>query len=107
LAGLPEETGARADDGIRTTINRKTMTKRNLRERLFGSQEIRDAGAAALKKEKTLAKINEPDPADATRARRTIGLTEQRLRAANQQSWITSSKGWSNLFGRFTRSSRR
>jgi hypothetical protein len=83
------------------------MTKRNLRERLFGPREVRDAGATALKKEKTLAKINEPDPADATRARRTIGLTEQRLRAANQQSWITSSKGWSNLFGRFTRSSRR
>jgi hypothetical protein len=77
--------------------------KKTLRERLFGPRETRDAIATAAKKEKTLAKINEPDPTSATRARRTIGLTEQRLRAANQQSWITSSKGWSDLFGRFTR----
>jgi hypothetical protein len=78
--------------------------KKTLRERLFGPRETRDATPTALKKEQTLAKINEPDPDARPRARRTIGLTEQRLRAANQQSWITSSKGWSGLFGRFTRS---
>lgn len=77
---------------------------KSLRNKLFGPPDNRDADATALKKEKTLAKINEPDPGAKPRARRTIGLTEQRLRAANQQSWITSSKGWSNLFGRFTRS---
>lgn len=77
---------------------------KNLRDKLFGPRKNRDAEASTLKKEKTLAKINEPDPDAKPRARRTIGLTEQRLRAANQQSWITSSKGWSNLFGRFTRS---
>jgi len=77
--------------------------KKSLMERLFGPRKIRDAAPTALKKEKTLAKINEPDPAIAARPRRTIGLTEQRLRAANQQSWITSSKGWSGLFGRFIR----
>jgi hypothetical protein len=76
--------------------------KKSLRETLFGPRKTRDAGSPALK-EKTLAKINEPDPGTVTRARRTIGLTEQRLRAANQQSWITSSKGWSGFFGRFTR----
>jgi hypothetical protein len=75
-----------------------------LRERLFGPGKVRDASATTLKKEQTLAKINEIDPAAKPRARRTIGLTEQRLRAANQQSWITSTKGWSNFFGRFTRS---
>ena len=75
---------------------------KSLRERLFGPRKVRDAGSPALK-EKTLAKINEPDPGAVTRQRRTIGLTEQRLRAANQQSWITSSKGWSGFFGRFTR----
>ena len=79
-----------------------TAMKKSLRERLFGPRKTRDAGSTALK-EKTLAKINEPDPGVATRQRRTIGLTEQRLRAANQQSWITSSKGWSGFFGRFTR----
>ncbi|MDP9203428.1 MAG: hypothetical protein M3P26_16070 [Gemmatimonadota bacterium] len=77
--------------------------KKTLRERLFGSRKIRDAGATTLRKEQTLAKINEPDPGAKPRARRTIGPTEQRLRAANQQSWITSGKGWSDLFGRFTR----
>lgn len=77
---------------------------KNLRDKLFGSRENRDADATTLKKEKTLAKINEPDPGAKPRARRTIGLTEARLRAANQQSWITSSKGWSDFLGRFTRS---
>ena len=78
--------------------------KKNLRERLFGPREIRDAGPTSLKKEQTLAKINEPDPGSAKpRARRTIGLTEQRLRAANEQSWLTSSRGWSSFFGRFMR----
>ena len=76
----------------------------NLREKLFGSRASRDAIATPLKKEQTLAKINEPDAGAAKpHARRTIGLTEARLRAANEQSWLTSSKGWSNFFGRFTR----
>jgi len=80
-----------------------TAMKKTLRERLFGPKKNRDAAPTTLKKEQTLAKINEPDSGAKPRARRTIGLTEARLRAANQQSWITSSKGWSNVFGRFTR----
>jgi hypothetical protein len=80
--------------------------KMNLRERLFGPRDVRDAGAIELKKEKTLAKINEPDPGAKPRVRRTVGLTEARLRAANQQSWMTSGKGWSDFLGRFTRPSR-
>ena len=75
--------------------------KKTLMERMFGAKT--DSAPTPLKKEQTLAKINEPDSGAKPRARRTIGLTEQRLRAANQQSWITSSKGWSNVFGRFTR----
>ena len=35
------------------------------------------------------------------RVRRTVGPTEQRLRAANQQSWMTTRKGWGSLFRRF------
>ena len=81
--------------------------KMNFRERLFGPRENPDANATALKKEKTLAMINEADLGAKPRVRRTVGLTEQRLRAANQQSWMTSTEGWSNLFGRFTRSSKR
>ncbi len=81
--------------------------KIGLREKLFGPRENPDVNATALKKEKTLAMINEADPGAKPRARRTVGLTEQRLRAANQQSWMTSTGGWSNFFGRFTRSSKR
>jgi len=76
------------------------MKKKSLREKLFGAKH---ATATPRRKEETLAKINEPDTGGKPRARRTIGLTEQRLRAANQQSWISSGKGWSDLFGRFTR----
>jgi hypothetical protein len=83
-----------------------TPMKKSLRERLFGPRDVRDSNAAALKKESVLAKINEPDPGAKPRARRTVGLTEARLRAANQQSWMTSGKGWSDFLGRFTRPSR-
>jgi len=48
--------------------------KKKLRERLFGPRDVRDAGATELKKEKTLAKINEPDSGAKPRARRTVGL---------------------------------
>ena len=87
------------------SITRHTM-KKSLRERLFGPRDARDSNATALKKESVLAKINEPDPSAKPRARRTVGLTEARLRAANQQSWMTSGKGWSDFLGRFTRPSR-
>ena len=79
---------------------------KNLRDKLFGPRTNRDASTSTLKKEQTLAKINEPDPGAKPRARRTVGLTEARLRAANQQSWMTSGKGWSDFLGRFTRPSR-
>ncbi len=88
---------------IQTTNKVKKMT---LRERLFGARDGRDAEAKELKKVETLALINEPDPSAKPRARRTVGLTEARLRAANQQSWMTSGKGWSDFLGRFTRPSR-
>jgi hypothetical protein len=59
--------------------------KEHLGEILFGSREIQDASTTTLKKEKTPTKINETDLGfTKPSARRTIGLTEQRLRAANQ-----------------------
>lgn len=66
------------------------------------------ADAAALKKERTLADVNESDTTSGKhpRARRTVGLTEARLRARNKQSWLTSQKGWSEFFGRFTTSAK-
>ena len=46
------------------------------------------------------------DDGDFERASGTVGLTEQRLRAANKQAWTTSSKGWSDVFGRFSSKSK-
>ena len=89
------------------TINQAKQMKNNLRERLFGPRENADPDATKQKKEKTLAMINDADPGAKPRVRRTVGLTEQRLRAANQESWMTSTRGWSDFFGRFTRSSKR
>jgi hypothetical protein len=76
---------------------------RNLITNLFGSTKGRTATAHASKKQKTLATINESETSSMKpRVRRTVGLTEARLRARNKQSWMTSTKGWSALFGRFT-----
>jgi hypothetical protein len=36
----------------------------------------------------------------------TVGLTEQRLRAANKKAWMESTNGWSEFFGRFMTSSK-
>jgi hypothetical protein len=78
---------------------------RNLIQRLFGSRKSETPGAAAkTKRVKTLATINTSDTTSAKpRTRRTVGLTEQRLRARNEQSWLSSTKGWSRLFGRSTK----
>jgi hypothetical protein len=55
-----------------------------------------------MKKEQVLADINDETAVKPRRVYATVGLTEQRLRARNQRSWMTSTKGWSNFFGRFT-----
>ncbi len=40
------------------------------------------------------------------RESRTVGLTEARLRAANKEAWTTSTKGWSEILGRFSSKSK-
>jgi len=77
---------------------------KNLWERLFGMGKIQRDEDMAARKERTLASVNDSETtADKPpRVNRTIGLTEARLRARNQQSWKTSTKGWSDFFGRFT-----
>ena len=82
--------------------------KKTLKDRLFGTRKNNgDVDTAASKKEKALASVNESDATSTkSRTRRTVGLTEQRLRARNKQSWMTSTKGWSELFGRFMASAK-
>ena len=76
---------------------------RNLLNNVFGTRNGQKAPVTAKRKKKTLATVNESETSSAKpRTRRTVGLTEQRLRARNEKSWMTSTKGWSNLFGRFT-----
>jgi hypothetical protein len=78
--------------------------KKNLRDTLFSFRDKRNIDAMAAKKEKTLATVNETDTTSARpRTHRTVGLTEARLRARNKKSWMTSTKGWSDFFGRFMR----
>ncbi|HXQ77482.1 MAG TPA: hypothetical protein VN797_04715 [Gemmatimonadaceae bacterium] len=81
---------------------------KSLMEMLFGSRNKPDAAATAIRKEQTLAAINDVATTvnKAPVVHRTIGLTEQRLRARNKQSWMTSTKGWSSFFGRFTTSAK-
>ena len=81
--------------------------KRSLTNTLFGfwkkGKNGTKAEAVATKRERTLADVNESETTSGKpRVRRTVGLTEARLRARNKQSWLTSQKGWSNFFGRFT-----
>jgi hypothetical protein len=69
----------------------------------FRKRKDETATTRATRKKKTLDTVNESNTsATKPRSRRTVGLTEARLRARNKQSWMTSTKGWSDLFGRFT-----
>jgi hypothetical protein len=81
--------------------------KKNLRDTLFGFRRNMKTDAAAIRNETREFSINEQETA-APKARvyRTVGLTEARLRARNKQSWMTSTKGWSEFFGRFMSSSK-
>jgi len=76
--------------------------KKNLRDSLFGFRRNLNNDVAAIKRETTLSDINElGNTSSRPRVRRTIGITEARLRARNKPSWMTSTKGWSEFFSRF------
>ena len=63
--------------------------------------------ATAIRNETREFSINEMENAEPRpRVYRTVGITEARLRARNKESWVTSTKGWSEFFGRFTSSSK-
>jgi hypothetical protein len=72
---------------------------RHLVQRIFGPSENSARAAARVENDRhdisTGANI-------ARKPWRTVGLTEQRLRERNRESWITSTKGWSEMLGRFS-----
>jgi hypothetical protein len=76
---------------------------RHLARRIFGSRSVR------LPPLSEIPPVMRPTPSDGTEPKKawtTVGLTEQRLRAANKRSWITSTKGWSDILGRFSSKSK-
>ena len=76
----------------------------NLRNTLFGFRTRRAAEAfAAFKATKESPAFNEAGTTLARRrSPRIIGITEQRLRARNQPSWITDPNAWRKMFARLT-----
>lgn len=76
--------------------------RKNQDGKVFGEQHGDDLAAAARVDHTAVAN----GAAGKQHARRTVGLTEQRLRAANQQSWLTTRTGWVRMFRRFMPGSR-
>jgi len=74
--------------------------KKSLRERLFGFLGQRKAAASAISRQPAPAVGNETETMPRKRrAPRIIGITEQRLRARNQGSWMMSAKAWKKFMG--------
>jgi len=85
----------------------RTKVNKNLRDSLFGFRRNMKTDATAIRNETREFSINEMENAEPRpRVYRTVGITEARLRARNKQSWITSTRGWSDFLGRFTSSSK-
>ncbi|HEU4880343.1 MAG TPA: hypothetical protein VFT21_12855, partial [Gemmatimonadaceae bacterium] len=77
---------------------------RHLAKRIFG----RSSGSVRLPPLSDLPPAGSPSANDGKERTPwgTVGPTEQRLRAANKQAWITSTKGWSDILGRFSSGSK-
>ena len=77
--------------------------KKSLRETLFGFRGKRNADAAATSTKPTPAVFDESGAAlHKLRRPRIIGVTEQRLRARNQGSWMMSAKAWKKFMRSYT-----
>jgi hypothetical protein len=74
----------------------------NITSRIFGSSSQPALAGRVAEPVRIQARVVENTGSPAKQPWRTVGLTEQRLRAANKQSWVTSTKGWSDLLNRFS-----
>jgi len=73
---------------------------RRIAEMIFGS-----SAESSYKQPPSDAMDRHATPSESDGARkpwRTVGQTEQRLRDRNRESWVTSTKGWSEMLGRFS-----
>jgi hypothetical protein len=73
-----------------------------LRNRLFGNSGARRSSHPSMSETILNGRVRSVDTP--SRQVRTVGITEQRLREKNKRSWLTSSKGWSEVLGRFSKS---
>lgn len=71
----------------------------SLKKRLFGGEK-NSTSAVSRRSSRELDDDRFP------RESRTVGQTEARLRAANKEAWTTSTKGWSEILGRFSSKSK-
>jgi hypothetical protein len=78
----------------------KSNNKKSLRQTLFGFLDQRKAAAAAASTKSAPAVLNENGTTlHKRRVPRIIGVTEQRLRARNQGSWMMSARAWKKFMG--------
>jgi hypothetical protein len=77
--------------------------KKSLRKTLFGFRGKRNADTAAASTKPTPAVFDETGTTlHKLRRPRIIGVTEQRLRARNQGSWMLSAKAWKKFMRGYT-----
>ena len=81
----------------------KSKNKKSLRETLFGFRGQPKAVAADIKTKPVPAAFDEDGTTLQKRRRpRIIGVTEQRLRARNQGSWMLSARAWKKFMRGYT-----
>jgi len=82
------------------TLKRRGTMWHQLRRRLFGAPVRLPSDNPSMEPTVLIDAVTEADLE--RKPWRTVGITEQRLREKNKRSWLTSSKGWSEMLGRFS-----
>jgi len=80
----------------------KSKNKKSLRETLFGFLGQKAAAPAASPKPAPAVFSETGTTLHKRRRPRIVGVTEQRLRARNQGSWMMSAKAWKKFMRGYT-----